>query len=215
VKVTFTYDKNKDIWNLLNWGAGSHNRPTPTIVYKQLLNYCRGKPVKSNTAEFIEKYFVDNNIEIQTYIAEYQKDWDIISSEYFKRADEIFNLRLPTDVTAYLSINNRCPYNILDHFFCVTVPAPSRLRQTVMHELLHFYTWYKFGAWEKKLGRAKYNDYKEALTVLLNLHFKDLLPEGVEDLGYPQHVEIRNKIKYLWSQTNDITNIWEIIVNEE
>jgi hypothetical protein len=39
-----------------------------------------------------------------------------------------------------------------------------------MHELWHFYTWYGLGVdQEERLGKEKYNDLKEALTVLINI----------------------------------------------
>ena len=67
-----------------------------------------------------------------------------------------------------------------------------------MHELWHFYIWYKFGAeWTEKLGNQKYEDLKEALTVLLNAECNDLFPYGKEDAGYAQHKELREEIKKL------------------
>jgi hypothetical protein len=78
-----------------------------------------------------------------------------------------------------------------------------------MHELWHFYTWHKFGESEqKRIGIKKYNDIKEALTVLLNTECKDLFPEGVEDAGYPQHQEMRSEIIKLWEQNPDIDFVW-------
>lgn len=78
-----------------------------------------------------------------------------------------------------------------------------------MHELWHFYTWSKFGDnEEQKIGVRKYNDMKEALTVLLNIECKHLLPEGVLDMGYPQHQELRNRISELWKKNPDILYVW-------
>jgi hypothetical protein len=79
-----------------------------------------------------------------------------------------------------------------------------------MHELWHFYTWYKFGEDEQeRLGMEKYNDIKEALTVLLNVECEHLLPEGVTDYGYPQHQELRKEILSLWQENPDIDFIWK------
>lgn len=81
-----------------------------------------------------------------------------------------------------------------------------------MHELWHFYTWYKFGiAHQNEIGSEKYNDVKESLTVLLNIVCQDILPTGAEDKGYPQHQETRKKIIGLWKVKPDINFVWDEI----
>ena len=88
-------------------------------------------------------------------------------------------------------------------------------RKTVMHELWHFYTWYALGVdQEERLGKQKYNDLKEALTVLINIECKDLLKKGVEDKGYPQHQGIRQKILKYWETDRNLKNLWEYLVSQ-
>ncbi len=83
-----------------------------------------------------------------------------------------------------------------------------------MHEYWHLYTWYKFGViWEEKLGKQKYNDIKESLTVLLNIECKDLFPENKKDIGYPQHQELREKIIKIWNETKDIDKLWVELIS--
>jgi hypothetical protein len=80
-----------------------------------------------------------------------------------------------------------------------------------MHELWHFYTWYKFGREvEQKIGKERYNDIKEALTVLLNIECSDLMADEI-DRGYPQHQDLRSKIADVWSKSKDIDGVWKII----
>ena len=84
-----------------------------------------------------------------------------------------------------------------------------------MHELWHFYTWYGLGAdQEEKLGKQKYNDLKESLTVLLNVECEDLLPSGVIDTGYSQHQETREKILVYWKKNRNIKNLWNYLVEQ-
>jgi hypothetical protein len=81
-----------------------------------------------------------------------------------------------------------------------------------MHELWHFYTWYGLGEnQEEELGKEKFNDLKEALTVLLNVECKDLMPEGVIDVGYPQHQEIREEILKYWANDKNINSLWNFL----
>jgi hypothetical protein len=209
MKLNFSYEKKEDIWVLLNKGKSSNNSPTPTKVYEQLVEFSGGNPDESSTSNFIDKYIHENNINVSTLIKIYQKEFDTISSEFQKIAERVFGVSLEKNITVYLTINNRCPYNIPKNLFFVSMSNNSALR-TTMHELWHFYTWYKFGADEqKRVGVEKYNDIKEALTVLLNIECKDLLPEGVRDFGYPQHQELRNEILKLWEQNPDIDFIWK------
>ena len=212
IKITFAYNKEKDVWCLLNYGKNSTNSPSPTKTYQRLVASFGENPSAENAEIFIEKYISENNINIQKYIIDCQKSWDNISTKYQEIAEKIFKVVLPKDVTAYITINNRCPYNIENNFFLVSISAGSA-NHIAMHELWHFYTWYKFGVtWEAKIGKQKYNDLKESLTVLLNLECKDLLGEKTYDGGYPQHKEIREKITQLWTKEKDLEKLWNNLV---
>src|SRR3989344_4796487 len=78
-----------------------------------------------------------------------------------------------------------------------------------MHELWHFYTWYKFGESER-INPKKYNDFKEALAVLLNIECPDLMGEAV-DGGYPQHAYLRTEIIEEWKKSKDINKVWRML----
>lgn len=209
MKVFFQYNREKDVWSLLSKGRGSNNSQTPTKQYEQLVATFGENPTEETTSTFIEKYINDNNFDIQKFIEKYQKDWDIIANEYQKRAEAIFGISLPNDVIGYLSVNSRCPYSIENNYFLVSFSSVLP-RGIVMHELWHFYTWYKFGInEEQKLGKQRHNDLKEALTVLLNLECKELFFDGLSDMGYLQHQELRREIVRLWKRGGDIVKLWE------
>lgn len=192
---------------MLNKGKSSSNSVLPTKQYQALISSVGENPTEAQTAEFIGNYMSANGIDIQKAVAGHQSEWDTIATEFQKRAEGVFGTTLPHDITAYLSINSRSPYSLQENYFFVAVPTSS-VNKTAMHELWHFYTWQKFGQeWEDKLGKQKYNDIKEALTVLLNVECKDLMPE-VEDKGYPQHQELRAKILEIWSLKKNIDGLW-------
>lgn len=207
MRLSFVYERDKDVSCLLNKGKGSINSSNPTRVYKQLVDQYGEHPTIESTVKFIENYLSANSVDVTQYIHEYQKEWDHVETEFQKRAQAIFNVALP-DVTAYLTVNNRNPYNINESYFYITLPTKTATK-TIMHELWHFYTWYGLGAGEEeRVGKQKYNDLKEALTVLLNIECKDLLPDGFRDEGYPQHQNLREKITEMWREENDIHRLW-------
>lgn len=212
MKIIFDYNQEKDIWCLLNYGKSSNNSNKPTKVFEKLTIECGENPSEERVSLFVKKYISENDIDIQKFTLASQEGWDKIAEEYIKKAEEVFGISLPEDIVAYLTINNRCPYRINENFFFVSVSANSA-NKIAMHELWHFYTWYKFGVeWEDKLGKEKYNDIKEALTVLLNVECKDLLADGIEDVGYPQHLELRNRILELWKTNKNIEKLWEQLI---
>lgn len=210
MKVTFTYDRKQDVWCLLNYGKGSMNSATRTNVYEQFVSLYGENITEENASKFIDGYMLEHAITIDEYVSQYQKEWDAIANRYADIAERVFGISLHDDVTAYLSINNRCPYSIKENSFFISIP--SYATKTAMHELWHFYTWYAFGStWEDTLGKQAYNEIKEALTVLLNVECKELLPEGTEDRGYPQHQELRNKILTLWENNKNIHEVWSAL----
>jgi hypothetical protein len=212
MKITFDYNREKDVWCLLNKGKGSINSSTPTEVYKKLIDSSGENPSTEITSKFIDEYLTENEYKIQDFISEYENNFNTISKDYKKIALTVFNISLDHNITAYLTINSRCPYNIEENWFFVSIAKKSS-NLTIMHELWHFYTWYKFGTkWEEKLGKEKYNDIKESLTVLLNVECKDLLSEGKEDIGYPQHKEMREEILKIWGEEKDIEKLWNKII---
>lgn len=207
MKVSFEYNHEKDIYCLLTYGKSSNNSNKSTKIYDQLIGVFGENPTVEKTSTFINDYLLMNDIDIQESLVGFQEDWGTISDDYNKRAEGIFKISLPSGITAYMTVNNRYPYSIEDNSFFVSFPG-SHSSKIAMHELWHFYTWYKFGIiWEEKIGKQKYNDIKESLTVLLNTECADLFKEGMSDVGYPQHQELREKILQMWSEEKDIEKL--------
>jgi hypothetical protein len=209
MKLSFTYALDRDVWCLLHYGKTSMNSDSKTKVYEELVAEYNENPTKEDVEKFVAKYLNRYNTKPEETAQRFNDEWLKIEKEYHARAENIFGTRLTFDVTCYLTVNTRCPYSIPENMFYCSMYSTTPVR-TAMHELWHFYTWQKYGKEvEDKLGRQVYNDVKESLTVLLNVVYKDLLPEGVVDYGYLQHQEKRKKILLLWNEGKTINEIWE------
>lgn len=212
MKINFKYNREKDIWCLLNKGKSSNNSSNPTLIYQELVAKTGESPDELPTSTFIDEYLNKNNIKPDSFIKDYQREYNSVSANFQTISKKVFGVSLNKEITAYLTTNTRCPYNIKESWFFVSMTKANPLL-TIMHELWHFYTWKKFGAeWEAQIGKGKYNAIKEALTVLLNIECRSLLPAGAEDKGYPQHQELRNKIIELWNQNPNIDYLWKEIL---
>lgn len=214
MKLNFIYNRDRDVWCLLNKGPSSSLSSKPTEVYKIFSEKYKGNINEKTASLFIDEYFLENNINVDEVAKRYKKDFDKIGEKFIKIAEGIFGLSLKKDITVYLTINNRCPYSIEENYYFVYISKDNQVR-TSMHELWHFYTWYKFGLNNKYLSGSEYNDLKEALTVLLNVKCGDLLPTGVIDHGYTQHENLRNRILSLWKEKEDIDFVWNKIIEEK
>lgn len=211
MKINFCYDKDKDVWCLFNKGIGSNNSQKPTKQYEQLTAMYGEDPSLEDAKSFVDLYIIKNEIDISRCVELFQHDWEQVQNEFQNRAEIIFNTVLPNDITTYLTINSRCPYSVEDNYFYVSMQS-NNVRGIIMHELWHFYTWYGLGAnQEETLGLQKYNDMKEALTVLLNVECRDLFTEDMTDIGYPQHQDLRKQILKYWEKDRDIKNLWDHI----
>lgn len=209
--VEFIYDKDKDIDCLLRVGKGGQFSPFPTKVYKKLIEEHGEDPTPEQTSFFIDSYMKENSLDIEECAQKYNSETQGVLDEFKTRAESIFNIQIPEGTKSYLTINNRLPYNIQENYFYTRLSSNPDT-STPMHELWHFYTWYKFGITDlKELGAQKYGDIKEALTVLLNTEGANLLPKGLRDNGYPQHKELRDKIIELWKEKQDIEFVWNSI----
>lgn len=118
----------------------------------------------------------------------------------------------------------RCPYNFEDGsiFFYITSnkywPDPI---DNFMHEILHFqthiYCEHNPGSLASKLDEVKFNDLKEALTVILNKNQFPILTKS--DQGYQTHQKLREMLYNEWQKNNNFDNLvnygTELLINSQ
>lgn len=204
MKIVFSYNIDKDVENIIN-GTRAVNSKKPTkfqILFTEKYgdNFEKGK-VKT----FIEEQDKINGFDPDKEIVATEERWKIAEPIFIERVEKIFGISYPAPIiTVYLTHNERCTYNIEENYFFTKIGSEFS-NNTVMHELLHFYTWHAFGKklLDDGLSKLAYNDVKESLTEILNLEFSDLMG-GKLDSGYPQHQEMREKIRNLWPVKKNI-----------
>ncbi|MFH1249097.1 MAG: hypothetical protein V1660_03005 [archaeon] len=206
--VKFSFDKEKDSRNI--WDACNLNSPWSDFtkgINPRIVEMC-----KSNKYEDVKEKIIQNNSLvynspiIQEIISSFNSAWAVVEKEYFRRLERIMKtLFCCNKIDVFLTSITKCPYNpdISDANFMVNLfgGIPNML-VTSGHELMHiqFHNTY-WESIEKKIGKEKTADLKEALTVLLNIEFKDLLLGY--DQGYEKHKELRQFIAKSWNEDED------------
>lgn len=213
MKLDFTYNIEKDIENIIR-GAKSVNSKKPTRFYNLLTEKYGSHFDVEKIKAFIEEQNARTAIDMDKEVASIEKRWKIIEPVFIDRVEKMFEISYPAPIiTVYVTHNERCTYNIEENYFFVKIGSEFP-NKTILHELLHFYTWHAFGKelLNEGLPELAYNDIKESLTELLNLEFSDLM-SGKSDDGYPQHQEMRTKIKELWLTEKKLSLLIEKLVS--
>lgn len=215
MKLIFKYELDKELDNLKR-GLASKNHPgeLPELVLEM-----KEKGIDLDNDDeclaFFQEKLKDSEIDPDKRIESCNERWSSIAQEAERRFKELFQTEDELgEITAYLSVNRRCGYDIENKYFFVSF-FKSNTNSTAIHELLHFYTFkYLLPIFmERKITRNDYGDFKEALTFLMNEKFSDLL-EGYEDTGYPKQAELREFLIKKWSEDKDIYKLTENVITD-
>ena len=202
MEVIFNYQLNKEFQNFKN-SFNSANHSTWSERQEEFFAVF-SELTRESAQKFAEDYIADHKIDMTALLKQIEDQWHSVEKEFFRRADLIYRSPLPQKrIDVYLTVHDRCSYNFERNEFFVHLNLKAA-NKTIMHELWHWYFYYTVG---KKIGEEYghkiFNDLKEALTVVLNIDFIDLLGETT-DKGYPQHEALRETIKNTYAETKDI-----------
>jgi hypothetical protein len=205
-QVIFKIDKKRDLYNIwTTCNSQSKWNDLRKSATANVLKICSGKKFEDCKKELeipLEKIHKSDLIDIFTQSV--QEGWNKINNEYFKRLEKIMKKPICSDnFTGYLTTTGRCSYDYKEKsfFFSFFNSFPQALI-TAGHEIMHiqFHNTY----WkdiEKQIGKEKTADLKEALTVLLNIEFRDLWFS--EDKGYEIHQKLRKFISEEWKKNKN------------
>jgi hypothetical protein len=215
-KIIFKFDKEKDlynIWETCNSSSTWFNHKK--FVSPILLEICEEKKLdecKEELLQFRDKMY--NSGFIIPFINAVQESWNKINDEFFKRLEKITDNKFPfEEVNAYITTVTRCPYDYKESWFMISffkdiLSALVTCGHELMHIHFHNLYWDKI---EKQIGQEKTADLKEALTVLLNIEFRDLW--FVDDRGYEPHKELRKFIEEEWKKDKNFDVLMERCIN--
>jgi hypothetical protein len=205
--VTFTYDPRREV-DTLRVGFGSQNSPVPTRFAEEARTSGVDFASEEAVAAFAVAKIERDGIDPAALARDFAGRWASVEPEAEARYRRIFQTDWdPGAVTAYLTLSARCPYNVRQRYYFVSIDGEKKAPiQVSLHELLHFYTHHLIEPLFKKAGvPQRHNDFKEALTALLNLEFADLLDHA--DRGYPQHQSLREAISAKWQADKNVYDI--------
>jgi hypothetical protein len=213
-KVVFKFDKEKDLWNI--WDTANfktiYGYDQKKGLSEDVLKICQNKKYEECKKELMKNMegMYKNNL-IKITAKQVNEIWKSIEIEYFKRLEKITKRKFKFKrVKGFLTTCGRCPYK--PHWrppafyvgFFANIP---KMLNTAGHELMHIHLhntdWWK--KVEKELGNDKTHHLKEALTVLLNLEFRDLW-FGF-DPGFPRHIKLRQFIEKEWRKKKDFDKL--------
>ncbi len=213
LKVTFISNINKDIENIFD----KCTKKVPFGNFNldpKLRILCDGKSfeeAKKGLNLYLKKIY--STLYIEEFRKSSERLWQSIEQEFFVRMNSLMKNKYEKNIKAYITTIPICPYNPDEPSFMISNQNSLQIAMSICgHEIMHLYFhdfyWDKV---ERQIGEKKTGDLKEALTVLLNLEFKDLWL--VNDRGYEEHKELRNFISNTWKEEKDFDRLLERCVN--
>ncbi len=208
--VKFVFDKEKDLFNIWQTcSSKSYGHDFSAKMPKFLVDYCK-KRTYAQSKKFIENAHsrIYKSGQMEFIARTMNSAWEMISKEYFKRLERVTGRKLNVKIIrAYPTLASRYPYSWEDNTFMFGFfqGIPSTLLvagHEIMH--LHFHEHY-FRQVMDEVGYKRTHDIKEALTVLLDLEFKDLW--FLDDGGYDSHKKLRTFIMKQWKKSKDFDKL--------
>ena len=212
-KVEFKLDVEKEVWNY--WSAANSTpkwgNDFSKVVPEEIVKKVRNKSlddVREYLTKCIKNIYKKHEAKIKNYLRDVERSWKAVNGQYFSRLELITKNPFFTDrVQVNPTTIGRCPYYTHDNSLMICVGA-NNPKVIIAHELMHLQFHYYFeDDLRKIISEEDFGHIKEALTVLLNIEFRDLLDS--EDYGYPNHKRLRKFIADNWKKTKDLDLVLE------
>lgn len=199
MNLRFSYNIEKELDNL-KMVLKSRNHPNEIL---EIAEEIKNANINIHDDTQLLKFFNEQtaNLDIDSYIFQITKKWYQIQSEVIHRFEKIFKATIDFGtINVYLTINKRCGYNYSKKKYFFVYYKTKYTNYIIIHELLHLYTYeLLLPMFERSaISYKEFQDYKEALTFLLNFEFHDLI-DGYIDQGYQKQENLRKRLIESWN----------------
>ncbi len=219
-KVKFDYNLNKDAWSWvliakdknmwgLNWREQIAQIPDELLEKIEKASFFRAQKIVEDYIKNNPKKDYKNKV-MRFEMQALEKSWRLVEKKYFKALKLIMKKPIFKEkFSCYFTTGFVCPYNEKESWFMASMwHSTSFSITTICHEIMHlqFLHHYKDYVKRKGLENNQIEDLKESLTFLLNEpEFNKIIL--CQDPGYPEHKELRKKLKNIWSKNKDFQNL--------
>lgn len=221
-KVEFKYNINNDAWSWVSiakdknlWGLDWNSQVSfiPKNLLKKIIDiefleaqklvreYLESHPLKAHRSNVVDKTIIS-----------LKGIWRTVENNFFSNLSSLTKKEIyRDDFDCFLTTGFMCIDNAEKDWFMISVwhSLPFSLT-SICHELSHLHFLHHYQAYLKKSGLngEEIDNLKESLTFLLNeSEFSKIIL--VEDIGYPEHFLLREKLKNIWRANKDFDNLLE------
>jgi hypothetical protein len=207
----------KDAWNW--WSAC--NKISYSVDWKQRIEKKLQNKLVGRTKERVFSFLIPylRNLYKKENINQKKKELQNIlkkqQNEILKRMEKVIGKKIYREnFTCFLTTFPRAPYDYHRGYVWIPIIWPKETYIRIfVHELLHFQT---YAYWQtmclKKLTMQEFEDLKEALTIVLNEEFMDLIIWP--DKGYKIHENLRSKLLKFWKANKNFDELIKYGVKE-
>jgi hypothetical protein len=219
-EVKFNYNLHKDAWSWvliakdkdtwgLNWRDQIAHIPDELLKKIEKVSFFRAQKIveKYISRDYSKKY---KNEVMYSEMQALEKSWGTVEKKYFDILSEITGKPIFTKkFDCYITTGFMCPDNEKEGWFMVSMwhSIPFSIT-TICHEIMHlqFLYYYKDYLIKSGLKKDQIENLKESLTFLLNEpEFNKVIL--CQDDGYPEHNELRKKLKNIWLKTKNFQKL--------
>ena len=208
-KINIKININKDAWN---WWDACNKVSYDVNWSERVTGAIKGKIIGQGKKQalsvlspYLQRLYKKEDMVVKA--VEVSKVFAAVSAEIFRRMEKVTGRKIYRDsFTMFLTTFPRAAYDFSKGYVWLPVVWPEETYiRTFLHELLHFQTYAYWSKYQKEVGNERFEDAKEALTVILNEEFSDIMVWP--DKGYAKHKSLREKILMAWKKKKSFSEL--------